>query len=281
MDQVRVHWLWIPLLVVSLTGCPSAPPERLQAWVVPAPTAATATEPPLPSRFNLVSWNVHKQLGTPGWQQEFSDLQQQYSPHLMALQEVNVDPAQAPSMLPYHYAFGANLVQFDGHQSGVMSLAASPIQSTYLQLSAPTEPVTNTPKASLISEVTMADGQSLLMINIHGINFVTNSDYRRQLDTLEGAIDAHRGPVIFAGDFNTWSDGRKALLDALAQRQGLASVQFADSSGIKQFFGHELDHILYSCQLTPVADSADVLSQFTSSDHTPLYVQFDYQPSCG
>ncbi|SDJ77286.1 Uncharacterized conserved protein YafD, endonuclease/exonuclease/phosphatase (EEP) superfamily [Ferrimonas sediminum] len=247
---------------------------------MPAPTAAISTEQPLPSRFNLVSWNVHKQLGQPDWQQEFSDLQRQYSPHLMALQEVNVNPAQPPSMLPYHYAFGANLAQSDGSHSGVMSLAASPIQSTYLQLSAPTEPVTNTPKASLMSELIMADGQSLLMVNIHGINFVTNAKYQRQLDTLESAIDRHQGPVIFAGDFNTWSDDRKALLDALAQRQGLASVPFANSEGIKQFFGHKLDHILYSCQLTPVAGSADVLSHYTSSDHTPLYVQFDYSPTC-
>ncbi|TKB50256.1 endonuclease/exonuclease/phosphatase family protein [Ferrimonas sediminicola] len=271
------------LLALGLSGCPSAPPATTQAWVMPAATAATDDPAPLPQRFSLISWNVHKQLGEPGWQREFAEMQQAYTPDLLTLQEANVHPEDAPEMAPYHYAFGANLQQSGGGQSGVMSLTSTPILSARLKLTTPAEPITHTPKATLLTQVALGDKQSLMLVNIHGINFVTNSDYRQQLDRLEAQIANHQGPVIFAGDFNTWSSQRQTLLSALARRQGLSKVAFSDQDReeIKQFLGQPLDHILYSCQLTPVPGSSQVLSEFTSSDHTPLMVEFEYSPSCG
>lgn len=283
MKHIVLSLTTAALLSLGLSGCPSAPPPGTQAWVMPAATAATNAPAPLSHRFSLISWNIHKQLGQPQWQQEFARMQHEYTPDLLALQEVNVDPASAPELSPFHYAFGANLQQRDGSQSGVMSLTASPILSARLKLTTPAEPITHTPKAALLTQVAMDEQQSLMLVNIHGINFVTNSDYRQQLDNLEKRIAQHQGPVIFAGDFNTWSSQRQKLLTALAARQGLRQVEFTDKekSEIKQFLGQPLDHILYSCQLTPVADSSRVLSEFTSSDHTPLLVEFEYSPVCG
>ena len=50
------------------------------------------------------------------------------------------------------------------------------------------------------------------MANLHAINFALGTDaYRAQLDAIATELSHHRGPIVVAGDFNTWNDERDAV----------------------------------------------------------------------
>ena len=72
------------------------------------------------------------------------------------------------------------------------------------------EPWIRTPKAVGITEFALTDSQqTLAVVNIHGINFTLGvGDFARQLADIRSVIEAHEGPVIVAGDFNTWNRRR-------------------------------------------------------------------------
>ena len=106
----------------------------------------------------------------------------------------------------------------------------------------------------------------LAIVNIHAINFELSPDtYRAQLGALADALRDHRGPIIFAGDFNTWSDTRDGIVAGIAARLGLTELVLRDDRRAL-FYGHHLDHIfvrglrLVEVGATPV----------TSSDHNPV-----------
>jgi endonuclease/exonuclease/phosphatase (EEP) superfamily protein YafD len=82
-------------------------------------------------------------------------------------------------------------------------------------------------------------------------------------------MDAHAGPIILAGDFNTWSDARMNVVEQLAAGQGLQSVTFQHKQPAWHF-GHQVDHIYYR-GLTPLHSH---VTRVESSDHYPLTVIF-------
>ncbi|HEY9711625.1 MAG TPA: endonuclease/exonuclease/phosphatase family protein, partial [Oculatellaceae cyanobacterium] len=98
------------------------------------------------------------------------------------------------------------------------------------------------------------------------------------LHELDLALSEHRGPIIFSGDFNTWSRKRAALVELAATRLGLTPVAFAPSETkkIKRFLlSPPLDYIFYR-GLSEKKASAKVLDQVSSSDHKPLLAEFSY-----
>ncbi len=86
------------------------------------------------------------------------------------------------------------------------------------------EPLIVVPKSAVISWFRVAgQREPLAVVNIHAINFaLTLGAYQAQLAALADVLARHRGPVIFAGDFNTWTKARRAALSATATKLGLA-----------------------------------------------------------
>jgi endonuclease/exonuclease/phosphatase (EEP) superfamily protein YafD len=101
---------------------------------------------------------------------------------------------------------------------------------------------------------------------VHAINFaLTLGAYRAQFDALAEALAEHRGPLILAGDFNTWTNERASVVRDVAERLHLTEVPFAvDRRSV--FFGHQLDHIFVRGLMPVAAMARDV----TSSDHNPV-----------
>jgi endonuclease/exonuclease/phosphatase (EEP) superfamily protein YafD len=75
----------------------------------------------------------------------------------------------------------------------------------------------------------------------------------------------HEGPIIFAGDFNNWSDARDALVDEIANRLGMTEVALGNDQRAV-FLGRHFDHIFV--RGIDVVKVAAV--PVTSSDHNPL-----------
>lgn len=150
----------------------------------------------------------------------------------------------------------------------------SRVQSSYESYvrSSAREPIVNTPKMIVLTKYPLAlraphlTRQELLVANIHGINFVGQSEFESQIEQLEMAVSEHRGPMIVAGDFNTHWPTRAVRLKAFAEKLNLDYVAMEN----QRYNRLILDHI-FSRGLRQV--EAKVLFDVDSSDHYPLYAR--------
>jgi endonuclease/exonuclease/phosphatase (EEP) superfamily protein YafD len=105
---------------------------------------------------------------------------------------------------------------------------------------------------------------------VHAVNFTLGtSRLREQLEAVAAVLARHDGPVILAGDFNTWSVARRRAVDAIALRLGLRAVSL-DPDERSRFLGEPVDQIYYR-GLVPGAASAVPVR---SSDHNPVSAVF-------
>ena len=81
----------------------------------------------------------------------------------------------------------------------------------------------------------------LLVINFHNRAMVDASEQLDLLYKAEKIIAGHPGPVLFAGDFNTWTENKVHNVYDLARRQGLLKIHF-DSLFDSPFGPRQLDH---------------------------------------
>ena len=241
--------------------------------------------------FKIICWNINKNNHSSRWAQEFTDMVSQHQPDAVFLQEVRlpVDSAadcslvsRVNSQLPKSTAlsqmtwrFAPNFVDMATETySGVLTgVSAQHVRSVAL-LTAKTEPITRTPKVSLLVEYALRDS-SLLTVNTHLINFVSASAFQTQLNQIEAALSAHQGAVILAGDFNTWNRSRQHRLEQMVARLNLVAAAFSEknSRNIKRFLlSPPLDHIFYR-GFQQGANSDCVIGAITASDHRPLVIE--------
>jgi endonuclease/exonuclease/phosphatase (EEP) superfamily protein YafD len=216
-----------------------------------------------PRSIRLVSWNIHKQ-GDPGWQRDLARFVD--ASDVVLLQEVVLDD----ELRRIVEAAGDSWVMassflYEGRDIGVLTAArAAPLASCTERIG---EPLIVVPKSAVVNWYRL-DGldQPLAIVNLHAINFaLTLGSYTAQLDALAAALAEHRGPVIFAGDFNTWTDARRDAMVATAKKLGLAETHWSDDKR-SLFFGKQLDHILV--RGLEVVDVAAI--PVRSSDHNPM-----------
>src|SRR5690606_1151818 len=87
------------------------------------------------------------------------------------------------------------------------------------------EPILRTSKMILLTEYKIKDSAETLMVaNIHGLNFVPNWKFQVQLAQLEMELKKHRGPIILGGDFNTHNIPKLMLMADFAVRLRLDYV---------------------------------------------------------
>ncbi|MGP1923457.1 MAG: endonuclease/exonuclease/phosphatase family protein [Arsenophonus sp. NEOnobi-MAG3] len=125
--------------------------------------------------------------------------------HLILLQEAQNSPKLINFVLSqYLVAEQVAAIIFPQHASEVMRLARShPIYCYPLREK---EALLCLPKSALITVYPLYNTRNLMIINIHTVNFSFGVDiYSRQLPTIGEHIKRYQGPVVFAGNFNTWS----------------------------------------------------------------------------
>jgi endonuclease/exonuclease/phosphatase (EEP) superfamily protein YafD len=156
-----------------------------------------------------------------------------------------------------------------GEWTGVSTMSRwQPFESVPLR-SPGSEPFTGTPKMSLISKYKIA-GTELWIVNLHGLNFdITHGDFKDQIDDVIRKISVHAGPMIFAGDFNTWSKSRMEHLFHRTSELGLTRAPLESPMGI---FNATLDHIFFR---GINIKSTQLRTDIQSSDHLPLEIQFE------
>ena len=267
------------VLALALAGCVIVPgADRMLVSadiqgiaVVSRPCGAGTTETPavadaaaLPDPLRVASWNIHKGFDA-GWQAELARIA---TDDVVLLQEAWLDDALRATLdragLSWQMA-GAFLM--NGRDAGVLTAArAAPLVSCTVRT---WEPLLGTPKSALIARFRVrGHGATLAIANLHAINFTLSAGgaYGRQLDAVRTELAAHDGPIVLAGDFNTWSDERVAAVDALARGLGLSAVAFRPDAR-ERFSDHVVDYIFV--RGFDVIDARAVA--VTSSDHNPVF----------
>jgi len=212
----------------------------------------------------LLNWNVQKNRRQ-HWEQEFAALTG--GNDLVLMQEASLREDSINSIdSSRHWSFAPGYTR-SGAVSGVLTMSS--IRPNAQCTFATVEPLLRTPKATSITQYgLMTTDQTLLVVNIHAINFSMGlGTFRFQFNQVRDVLATHRGPIILSGDFNTWRRGRAEFIDELAKDLGLAALKFADDHRVTRF-GHYLDHI-YVRGLTLLESGTDVVE---SSDHNPMFV---------
>jgi endonuclease/exonuclease/phosphatase (EEP) superfamily protein YafD len=219
----------------------------------------------LTGELEILSWNIQK-ASNPGWAEDLASFSQDID--LAFIQEASVQ-AHIPQAIPMdlYSSFAAGYTTAS-QATGVLTLSTGN-PSVHCELTA-REPWLGTPKATSITAYPLQDREDrLLAINLHAINFDLGlKSFQSQFEVLREVLANHQGPIILAGDLNTWSDERQSLVDDFLLEYGLGSVTFEPDLRTRAF-GRALDHI-YTRGLR--ANDAKVIP-VSSSDHNALRVK--------
>lgn len=237
----------------------------------------TETAPLNRKAIRVLNWNIAKNNDDRTWQQDFNWIVDRYCPDLIFLQEFSLCARTKNFKLAeLSWSFAPNFIdQYHNVYAGVLSASRATSLNHRALVTEHFEPVSNTPKVSLVTEHPLGSG-TLMTINSHLINFVDLEKFKAQLRELESAIAQHTGAIIFSGDFNTWNRSRWQMLDKMTRRLGLSRAAFpeTDAQNIKRFLlSPPLDHIFYR-GLRQNYLQARVLDHIQSSDHKPMLVEF-------
>ena len=168
------------------------------------------------SRFHLITWNVHKGQDK-GWQEDLARLSNQAD--FVLLQEAT----QHQNLSAFSTALFVSSFSFKDLLSGVKTFTQT--QPEWYCGGGVAEPLIQIPKVASVMSFPLEKGDSLLLINVHLINFEWGiSTYQTQLEQLFSFVENHQGPIIMSGDFNAWNERRLNLVNNLIQKYGLDSV---------------------------------------------------------
>ena len=224
-----------------------------------------------PNKIDVLVWNIYKgKMET--WKKDFNDLSDGMD--ILILQEAVahsrvIDDVKRMPWMEFVFATSWYNSKYLNSETGVMtgSLAAS-IKNKW-QRSHFLEPIIHTPKMTLFTEYRIKDTPKTLLVgNIHGINFVRAFKLKHMLEQAKKYIKNHQGPVIFAGDFNTWSKTKIGHMNKVLTDLGLKSVSFEKDlrTSVKGFY---LDHVWTRGLKVLSSHVPDV----DGSDHKPMVLK--------
>jgi endonuclease/exonuclease/phosphatase (EEP) superfamily protein YafD len=216
---------------------------------------------------SLLNWNAYKGSGK-NWAADFEQLSQ--AKDIITLQEARLDDHlhQTLDTLKLYWNLTTAFL-YNNLNVGVLTAARVPPISRCSIYSK--EPIIQLPKTLIVNLYPLSDSEhQLLVANIHSINFTFGTNkYKEQITALQRVIQQHNGPVIVAGDFNSWSDRRMQIITQFKNDLSLSSLPYQDHNRT-QIFGNAIDHIFYR-DLSPTNIETP---EVNSSDHNPIIVTF-------
>ncbi|MNK22795.1 hypothetical protein D3C87_410760 [compost metagenome] len=219
------------------------------------------------TELNLFVWNVFKGQKAGIFEKDFQSLGQ--GKDFILLQEALVDSRMPKLWQEDFSAYEWHLAQSFHYKKDLTSTGVA-IGSKYVPeavdfIRAKTrEMFWLTPKLSLFSEYNI-EGRRVLMVCTHVLNFVTTGAFSRSLYEIAEKISKFDGPVVLAGDFNTWNFKRYMIMKSIFRDLKLEHVDFENDGRLLK-----LDHVFvrgFSLIKAEVHDS------IISSDHFPLEIK--------
>lgn len=220
-------------------------------------------------------WNI-KKSGMVAWQNEFKKYSAEKD--LILVQEAYGNDyfrTVLATFFGYRWDIGISFLYRKDNNTPTGTMIGSTVAATYVDVmhSPDEEPVLETPKSLTLAKYPVKGKlDELLVISIHGINFQTTAAFKRHVDRAFHAIAEHTGPILFAGDFNTWNNSRTNYLYRMCEKHGLKTVQFKNGHRRLKFNGYFLDHsFVRGLDVT----HAEVIGESEGSDHKPLLLEMN------
>jgi endonuclease/exonuclease/phosphatase (EEP) superfamily protein YafD len=220
----------------------------------------------------VISWNIHRNAD-PGWEHDLGRFAA--ASDLVLLQEATLTAALREVLgrasRPWTHA---DAWAMDGINNGVLTAASTLPTAACVQRAS--EPLLGLPKSALLAWYRIEGRSELVAVaNVHSVNFTLDlTGYQKQLDAVVGVLASHNGPIILAGDFNTWSPVREQALVATAARIGL--VEARPRRGERsRFLGMPADYLF----VRGFAVDDVWVETVESSDHAPIRARLRFLPS--
>jgi endonuclease/exonuclease/phosphatase (EEP) superfamily protein YafD len=215
----------------------------------------------------LLLWNVFK-CKRVGWERDFVMLTS--GKDLILLQEAILNTpfdAHFQHSLQHQWLLARSFKHVKTNiDTGVETGSTVAAQSYAFSASKHGEPIYKTKKMLLASVYPLPLGESLLVVNAHLINFVSFDKFSVHLEQVFQTFVAHEGPIVLAGDFNTWNGKRMRYFNQRAGSFGLKEVEIRRKPRLHHLY-HHLDHIYYrGLDVFHV----QVHTEIHSSDHFPI-----------
>lgn len=225
--------------------------------------AGTAALPLPGPDLRVLSWNLHKN-DDPGWDTDLARFAA--ASDLLLIQEAALTSGLQRVLHDAGYdGLLASAFMLHAHATGV--LTAARVRPTSACVQRTFEPLLHLPKTAMITRYAVQGvAQRLAVANVHSINFTFGlGAYRAQLEAIARELADHRGPVIVAGDLNTWNSARAVVVRDVMQRLGLVSV-LPQIDTRSRFLGQQVDYLFVRGLEVVHAEAPKV----TSSDHNPV-----------
>lgn len=221
----------------------------------------------LKSPFQLLLWNVKKGEAKDQWAIDFDRFAKQSQ--LILIQEAMDDHYMSQILNQYSetcWHFAISFSNQNNESTGVLTGSPVIVADVDFLRSPGREPFLHSPKMVLLTEYFLPQRlEKLLVVNVHALNFVLDSKNKQQIDQIVERIQGHQGPMIVAGDFNSWNKNR---IDYIFKK-------FATLGLVQKTWDHD-DRILKLDHIFVRGISADFLEmheQINSSDHKPITAQ--------
>lgn len=180
----------------------------------------------LPKIIELAVWNIWKGSGGKPFMEEYFRIIK--GRHILLLQEVLLTLKALGNFVPtgYSASHGATYRRRDGLRDGVMTVAmAPPIEPVQRILCESPEPFLKTTKATLVTYFNVTDFEKrLCVVNTHAKLVRRPATAVREIDRVLHRISQHDGPILYAGDFNTFSKTYIREVDKVMSTLGLQRV---------------------------------------------------------
>jgi endonuclease/exonuclease/phosphatase (EEP) superfamily protein YafD len=209
-------WTFTFLITILITACRAPGVSQIAEY--------PERERILPPSLSVVAWNAEKG-GDPKFKSDLRTLIREQQPDFVFLQEAKADLLET-NQIGGHFAGSWKYPRPGGPTIGLLTLSRVPPERVQPVPTRGREFLVTAPKLSLITEYPLPNGDSLLAVNVHLLTFErwATINVRAQLAELRSIITAHPGPLLLAGDFNTWNQKRLDLVDALAEELQLTEV---------------------------------------------------------
>lgn len=219
---------------------------------------------------NIICWNVAKLTDKEEFKSSFEQLVKKEDLNYFILQEVKSDISFSLDIFEkYSYIMCPN-IETKSNIYGIMNIFNISCSPQKAFLSSKKELKMATYKSILITKHKI-NAKSLLIVNIHALNFVSLKDFEHELNSLKLELKKHDGPLIVAGDFNTWSKKRILLLNNFCEELFLSEVISKEDKIVKKVFKNVLDYILFRGL---ILNDSKVIDTKNLSDHNPIIAKF-------
>ena len=241
--------------------------------------------------FSVLVWNVQKMTYKAINNKEVSEDQYQHLKRLFdnylntskvdfcLLQEVQLNNKEGDNFLLHHnYSFvhSSNYyIPDDTARLGTAILTNKKIDSVQIETSN-VRAFYNTgmSKSATYAWMPLSNNKNLLVVSIHAINIINTNTFEKHITQVYETIKTHQGPILFAGDFNTWNKKRfKRLTELFSPLNINITHQSRFVKGSRLQWGkHPLDQVL--TRGITIINNITVGKLDSPADHAPLTFRF-------